>query len=475
MARLRSRDDAVSSNSKDSLVSGTKNLKGERRSASPVHIIEGSSRSQPQSRPQLVIPAVDLKPAQLAKLETSGAKPLINFGDQANAAVPFKANSAGKLKNQRVGRNSEQESVELQEKGTKRKLEHKEHQELIPLIRSSSSPCIIRCHSSAHISSQHKRKLRSIVLCPTNHQLFITSALDGVINMWQIQSRGSGASLLSNTDCLSPKQRRWPEDVAWHPQGSLLFCAYTADAGDSQISLIDLNKTAEKERVTFFENKPHVKGIINNISFAPWDDVCFFTGGSDHAVILWSEQDGGEVSWKPNTLHRHLHTSAVMGVAGLHQKQTVVSAGADKRIIGYDVVAGRPAFKHLIESKCMSVLPNPCDFHLFMVQTATPERQLRLLDSRLRQTEIHAFGWKQESSESQSALINQAWSPDGLYISSGSADPMIHIFDIRYNSNKPSQSIKAHQKRVFKAVWSITLPLLVSISSDLNIGLHKIT
>lgn len=104
----------------------------------------------------------------------------------------------------------------------------------------------------------------------------------------------------------------------------------------------------------------------------------------------------------------------------------------------------------------------------------TIERQLRLFDFRLRQTEVHAFGWKQESSDSQSALINQAWSPDGLYITSGSVDPVIHIFDIRYNSHKPSQSIKAHQKRVFKAVWHHAVPLLISISSDLNIGLHKI-
>lgn len=103
----------------------------------------------------------------------------------------------------------------------------------------------------------------------------------------------------------------------------------------------------------------------------------------------------------------------------------------------------------------------------------TPERQLRLFDIRLRQTELHSFGWKQESSESQSALINQAWSPDGLYMTSGSADPMIHIFDIRYTANKPSQSIQAHQKRVFKAVWLHSLPLLISISSDLNVGLHK--
>ncbi|KAJ0571084.1 putative transcription factor WD40-like family [Helianthus annuus] len=104
----------------------------------------------------------------------------------------------------------------------------------------------------------------------------------------------------------------------------------------------------------------------------------------------------------------------------------------------------------------------------------TPERQLRLFDIRLRRTEIHEFGWKQESSESQSALINQAWSPDGFYLTSGSADPMIHIFDIRFNSKKPSQSIKAHQKRVFKAAWHHSLPLLISISSDLNVGIHKI-
>lgn len=118
-------------------------------------------------------------------------------------------------------------------------------------------------------------------------------------------------------------------------------------------------------------------------------------------------------------------------------------------------------------------------WHLFLtvdtiiLPSREPGKQLTLFDMRLRQTELHAFGWKQETSESQSALINQAWSPDGLYLSSGSADPVIHIFDIRYNASRPSQSVKAHQKRVFKAVWHQSLPLLTSISSDLNIGLHR--
>ncbi|KAK9291970.1 hypothetical protein L1049_019922 [Liquidambar formosana] len=57
----------------------------------------------------------------------------------------------------------------------------------------------------------------------------------------------SGASLLSTTDCLSPKQRRWPEDLAWHPQGDSLVSVYSADGGDSQISVMDLNKRQEEQ------------------------------------------------------------------------------------------------------------------------------------------------------------------------------------------------------------------------------------
>lgn len=52
----------------------------------------------------------------------------------------------------------------------------------------------------------------------------------------------SGASLLSATDCVSSKQRRWPEDITWHPDGNSLFAVYSADGGDSQVSVTNLNK-----------------------------------------------------------------------------------------------------------------------------------------------------------------------------------------------------------------------------------------
>ncbi|KAL2462812.1 transducin family protein/WD-40 repeat family protein [Forsythia ovata] len=462
-------------------------VKVERRSTSPIQVSEGSSRSQSQFPPRSGQEAVkssgdnlkfvgtpispfykkedspqtqsqSRRPAtpstsQPIKMNASGTKVSSGSGSQPTASRSTDVNNIVQPKEEKSHRTSSQrEPMGTQPKGTKRNLELKEHKELIPLIGSCSSPHIIRSQTGCFLSSQHKRKLRSLVLCPTNDQLFVTSALDGDVNLWQVQGRGSSAHRLSTTDCQSDKQRRWPEDIAWHPQGTSLFSIYSADGGDSQISILNLNKGKEKARVTFLEDKPHVKGIINSIIFTPWDESCFVTGGSDHAVVLWNEKDA-EDSWKPKALHRNMHSSAVMGVAGMQHKKIVISVGADKRIIGYDLAYGRADYKHQIESKCMSVLPNPCDFNLFMVQTGTPERQLRLFDIRVRQMEIHSYGWKQESSDSQSALINQAWSPDGLYITSGSADPAIHVFDIRYNAHKPSQSIKAHQKRVFKALF----------------------
>ncbi|XP_038685076.1 uncharacterized protein LOC119985003 [Tripterygium wilfordii] len=464
LARLRGRVP-----SKRSGENAIESVKRERKSTSPIHVSEGPFRKELHSKSELLIPA---NPKVSRPIEGSATKPSI--GSNAQSSPSTRTNGVAKVKAEQHNRDSaDLEVSEVKDKVRKRKIETKEHKELISLIGSRSSPCTIRCHTSNHISSQHKRKLRSLVLCPVNEQLFVTNALDGMVNLWQIQSQGSGASLLSTTDCASPK-KRWPEDIAWHPQGDRLFAVYSADGGDSQISILNLNKAQGKSRVTFLEDKPHFKGIINSTVFLPWENECFATGGSDHAVILWTEK-GQDNLWKPKALHRNLHSSAVMGVAGMQQKQIVLSAGADKRIIGFDAQVGRADFKHSIDSKCMSVLANPCDFNLFMVQTGTHEKQLRLYDIRLRQTELHAFGWKQESSDSHSALINQSWSPDGLYISSGSADPVIHIFDIRYNSRKPSQSVRAHQKRVFKAEWHQSLPLLISISSDLHIGFHKVS
>ncbi|KAH9299067.1 hypothetical protein KI387_030749 [Taxus chinensis] len=436
-----------------------------------------------ECKPKLVIPP-GLKKTGIAMRSTDVTPDAINIFSSHRQSESFGSKSRGYISvpevdvvnlsesedSQEERPKHKSESEDSQEERPKHKSDHREHIDLISDICSSKSSSVMHFSPPSYISSQHKRKPRSLVINPSIGHLCATSSLNGVVNFWKIQENGMPLTFLSSIQSVSPGQRRWPEDITWHPDGEKLFAAYSADGGDHQVSIINMH-TAKK--VTFLEEKPHTKGIVNSIVFMPWDNVCFATGGSDHTVVLWSERDN-DVGWKPKSLHQNLHTSAVMGIAGMRHKKMVLSVGVDKRIIGYDVQFEKTDFKHMLESKAMGLLLNPIDLNLFMVQTGTPERQLRLLDMRVPGKEIHEFGWKQETSDSQSALIHQSWSPDGVYISTGSSDPRIHVFDIRYNSREPFQSIKAHQKRVFKAAWHSSLPLLISISSDLHIGVHRV-
>ncbi|CAL0306720.1 unnamed protein product [Lupinus luteus] len=368
-------------------------------------------------------------------------------------------------------------NVETMDRGTKRKFDEKQHKDLISLMCKSANPYPLNFQKSYYISSQHDKKLRSLALCPVNDKFFATSAMDGIVNLWEVISSGEEVNLNSSTNCLTPEQCRWPEDIAWHPDGDRIFSVYNANSLDSQISIMYLSRVGEDPEemndINFLEHKPHTKGIINNISFMPWENACFVTGGSDHVVILWSEND--EDDWRPKTLHKNLHVSTVMGVAGMQQKQIVLSVGKDKRIVGYDACAEREDFTHMIDSRCLSVIPNPCDYNLFMVQAGASEKQLRLFDIRTKQKELHTFGWAQAITlEARTNLITQAWSPNGMYITSGSSYEMIHIFDIRCNGQNPSQSFQAHDKGISKVSWLQSLPLLISMSPDNNIGLHKL-
>uniref|UniRef100_A0A0E0A646 TFIIS N-terminal domain-containing protein n=1 Tax=Oryza glumipatula TaxID=40148 RepID=A0A0E0A646_9ORYZ len=133
-------------------------------------------------------------------------------------------------------------------------------------------------------------------------------------------------SLLSTTNCFSPKHR-WPEDVAWHPDGELIFAMYSADNGDSQ------------KKVSFLPVKPHTKEIINNINFMPWSDVCFVTGGSDHAV---NKKMIHGTTQKCTRICILLLSWVLLDYS---KKNAILSVGSDKRIIPFDLAAGRAGSK----------------------------------------------------------------------------------------------------------------------------------
>jgi hypothetical protein len=58
----------------------------------------------------------------------------------------------------------------------------------------------------------------------------------------------SRVNLISTTDCATEEQKRWPEDIAWHPDGKSLFSVYSADSQDSQVSVTEF-KEGERVRI----------------------------------------------------------------------------------------------------------------------------------------------------------------------------------------------------------------------------------
>jgi hypothetical protein len=113
LARLRSRSNAVPS--KASLENGSKNVKAERRSTSPIPIHGTSSRNLPKSKPELLIPAVNPKIPQVIKSSNDS-------GPQASPSVSTRSNSPMRVKGNKPSRvSSQMEVVEIEDKGTKRK------------------------------------------------------------------------------------------------------------------------------------------------------------------------------------------------------------------------------------------------------------------------------------------------------------------------------------------------------------------
>lgn len=128
----------------------------------------------------------------------------------------------------------------------------------------------------------------------------------------------------------------------------------------------------------FLKDRPHSKGLINRIMFTPWDDPCFITGGCDHAVVLWREQQRERNAWKSRLLHKDLHSSSVMGVAGMRHNNLVLSCGDDRRLVGFDARAEKTTFQHKLDNRCTNLLPNPRDVNLVMVHTRYNSKLLDL-------------------------------------------------------------------------------------------------
>lgn len=156
------------------------------------------------------------------------------------------------------------------------------------------------------------------------------------------------------------------------------------------------------DKSIFLQDEPHVKCAINSTVFLPWEYTSFVTSGTDHTVMLWSKNFPSFCSlWEKNGSQNHC-----IGIFILLLSWELL------------VFSTRKLFCLLVKTR------------EFWGTMLTWEDKISYI--RLKQKEVHAFGWKQARRDMQSALVNQDWSSNGLYITSRSNDPLIHIFSYHF-------------------------------------------
>ncbi|GAB2209933.1 hypothetical protein Droror1_Dr00027161, partial [Drosera rotundifolia] len=174
LARVRSRNKVVSSqrDSRRSIFEEALAQQISDKSPEPGH--EETSPRKRKSKQILVIPDVPVPPS-FKKVSASIQGPECSSMTGANLASTrhFESPILNRAENS-YGDPPDHGPIRSQASGIKRKKVCREHKELIPSVSTWSSPHLFHCHSSIHIPSQHKKKLRCLSLCPTNDRLFIT-------------------------------------------------------------------------------------------------------------------------------------------------------------------------------------------------------------------------------------------------------------------------------------------------------------
>jgi hypothetical protein len=83
-------------------------------------------------------------------------------------------------------------------------------------------------------------------------------------------------SLHKSVQCLSPEQKRWPQDIAWHPSGDVIFACYCADGKDDQVAIINTLanvRTMEKQKLflTVYLSDSHKLSNVTRITPAQYN------------------------------------------------------------------------------------------------------------------------------------------------------------------------------------------------------------
>ncbi|CAM9686534.1 unnamed protein product, partial [Hapterophycus canaliculatus] len=191
------------------------------------------------------------------------------------------------------------------------------------------------------------------------------------------------------------------------------------------------------------------------------------TGGEDGHVVIWTRVlDAKSDLHKVAILHSK-HTSAVRSACCPSISPTVVTGGADGRLVSYSIETASVQWEALLRvSKTYHPMVNellefPDNPHSLLVSTVDTAKSHSFftMDTRQPPSMIHAarrMEWKRkDEKKSFSGLVYPSISPCGRYVAcAGDWNGSFHIWDVRSQRSQPMQSVLVNSlARVAHTAW----------------------
>lgn len=346
----------------------------------------------------------------------------------------------------------------------------------------ADTPKLLVQHRVRTIPDGSARKGRHLAFNPMKPDIFATSSDDGGLILWNYERPNHEISkLVSFAPNSFRNDNQCAESLVWSPDGNRMAMGFR-DPMDGmgefcvvrlhQLELTDSNKPQKipSDRVTSKTTTLHSRGI-SAIEWIPTGhgsgltSHSLVTAGSDHAVVLWKEDDdmksGRDYTWK--VLHRE-HRSEVKTICVHSQRQAIFTGGFDGQVIRYDMGKFLP---HTVMerrkptiSKINAVLEHPHNPNILLVSSVEQsEHSILLHDLRERyissRNSTMTLSWvKSSDAKSMSQYIVPRWSPAGMHVSCGSKSGLVNIWDVRVRGSSypvvlPQQSITVHRKYLY--------------------------
>jgi len=196
--------------------------------------------------------------------------------------------------------------------------------------------------------------------------------------------------------------------VAFSRDGKLLAAAGGWPARRGEVKIWDVEKRAELRTISGHAD------CIYGVEFAP-DGKTLATASYDKLIKLWDVESGREI----RTLKDHI--DAVFALAFTPDGKRLVSASADRGVKVWDVASGERLY----------TLSEPTDGLNTLALDPSGKRVAAAgLDRTIRVWSLGESGATLQNSliAHEDAILQLAWSPDGKYLVSSSADKEVKMF-----------------------------------------------